>query len=137
MFFYRLHSPVPCPTCAGLAFCSTACLEAATYHQYECEHLGLLQGAGLSALAYLSLRMLTQQSFTFFKSLQVKIEALKRGAEEKLTESESKYVHVYNLTTHSDLRPNEDFFHRAVMALFLVQCLKGTSFFPASSTSGK
>lgn len=74
--------------------------------------------------------MLTQKGFTFFKNLQSKIENLKKGVDEKLNEDENQYVHVYNLTTHQNLRPNEDYFHRAFMSLFLVQCLKGSGFFP-------
>ena len=81
--------------------------------------------------------MLTQEGFQFFKTLQHKIEALKKGLEEPLTDRESKYVHVYGLTTNQELRQNEDFFHRAVMAMFLVQCLKGTNFFPKPTLPGK
>jgi len=80
--------------------------------------------------------MLTQEGFPFFKSLQSKIEALKQGMDEKLNERESQYVQIYNLVTHQELRPNDDFFHRAVMALFIVHCLRETSFFPAGSCGG-
>lgn len=133
--FSKLEAPIPCKICAGLAFCSVKCrdLATSTYHKYECQLLGLFIGSGMSVLSFLSLRMITQEGFEFFKHLQSKIEALKikkeNEKEVEFSKKESQYIQIYNLTTHSDLRLNEDYFQRTLMAIFLVKCLKETNFF--------
>lgn len=135
--FSKLNAPIPCKTCSGLAFCSVKCRdEAWSYHKYECQILGILIGSGMSVLSFLALRMVTQEGLEFFKKLQSKIELIKineaNQKEIEFTKRESEYMKVYNLTSHSDLRLNEDYFRRALMAIFLVKCLKEVDFFNES-----
>ena len=56
--FARLRSAVPCRDCAGVAFCSVSCRDAAaaTYHRYECSVNETLAGFGCSQVARLALR---------------------------------------------------------------------------------
>ena len=62
------QSPLPCPACSGVMFCSAACRDLATssYHQFECGHTELLYQAGLGAwqLAY---RALTARPWQFYR----------------------------------------------------------------------
>ena len=57
----KLRSAVPCPTCAGVAFCSVECRDEAlaSYHRLECRHQDILLGLGSSALVRLSYRSVT------------------------------------------------------------------------------
>lgn len=135
--FSKLNAPIPCKICSGLAFCSIKCRDAAwSYHRYECKITGLLIGSGMSVLSFLALRMITQEGLEFLKKLQNKIELIKKDKENlkelEFTKRESEYMKVYNLTSHSDLRLNEDYFRRALMAIFLVKCLKEVDFFEKS-----
>ena len=59
--FAKLRSAVPCPACAGVAFCSVECRDQAlaSYHRLECRHQDILLGLGCSALVRLSYRSLT------------------------------------------------------------------------------
>ncbi|PSN41945.1 hypothetical protein C0J52_06418 [Blattella germanica] len=149
--FKRLLAPITCSDCSGVAFCSVACRDTAcrTYHQYECHHMDLLVGSGMSILCHLALRMITQNSLQHFKDI-------KDSLQESFMEFSSKpgyyfinfiirmilsiystgsYASIYNLVTHADRRPAEDFLHRTLMALFLLRCLQDTDFFPDNSKS--
>lgn len=127
--FVRLLAPVGCPECSGVAFCSVRCRDQATssYHCYECHYMDLLVGSGMSILCHLALRMVTQSGLQHFLDIK-----------DTLHESFSQpnihpgsYGSVYNLVTHADNRPAQDFLHRTLMALFLLRCLQEAHFFPA------
>lgn len=61
--FARLKAAIACETCANVVFCSKQCrTEADKYHKYECRILALLIGAGMSVLAHLALRIITQST---------------------------------------------------------------------------
>jgi hypothetical protein len=80
----RLVAPMPCEMCSGVAFCGRPCREAAGYHRYECRHMGLLLGSGMSVLCHLALRAVTQRGLAFFRALQAG----------QLGEEQSKYTKV-------------------------------------------
>lgn len=111
----------------------------ASYHKYECEFLGLFMGSGMSILSQISLRIVTQEGLNFFKELYNKLQREKKGenSEVEFSEAETKYMKVYNLTTHSNLRDGQDYFKRALMAIFLVKCLKESTFFNPKPKGGK
>ncbi|XP_076259090.1 protein-lysine N-methyltransferase SMYD4-like [Rhynchophorus ferrugineus] len=113
--FNSLETPLGCPECSSVAFCSAACRDEAisTYHKYECKYLDLLIGSGMSILAHTALRMITQNGLE--KSLAIR----KNRNKEK----------VYQLCTHSELRPASDFLQRTLMASFLLRCLQKAGFF--------
>lgn len=103
--------------------------------------MGLLIGSGMSALSFLSLRMVTQEGLPFFKQLYEKIKKIEKGKQKSISaefsKRESRYMEVYNLTSHSNIRPNEDYFRRTLMAIFLVGCLKHTEFFETKVEDSK
>ncbi|CAH1395316.1 unnamed protein product [Nezara viridula] len=115
--YRRLKSPLPCPNCSGVAFCSVNCLnDGMKYHKWECPYLELSIGSGMSILSFLSLRIITQQSIDYFKP--------------SLQNNEPKsYEKVLNLIGHSDKRDPKDFLHRTLMALFLLQVLRHGGYF--------
>ena len=61
--FARLRAPLPCPTCAAVAFCSDSCRRAATatHHALECGLLDTLWRSGASVTCLMALRALTQK----------------------------------------------------------------------------
>ncbi|XP_071450764.1 SET and MYND domain-containing protein 4-like [Hetaerina americana] len=152
--FKPLLAPLPCPTCSTVAFCSAACRETAvsTHHATECPALALIWDSGVSLTCHLALRLISQRDIHFLRDLRPHIEAAKQAvagavgksfpgeggspAEEKifwaseLTPSQREYLSVLRLVSHETERSSEDHFQRAVMAIFLVKCLREwTEFF--------
>ncbi|XP_067005108.2 SET and MYND domain-containing protein 4 [Anabrus simplex] len=127
--FKRVKAPVACPDCSSLAFCSPACRDeaCASYHKYECHYMDMLIGSGMSILCHVALRMVTQSGLEHF--LKIKDSLATTGK----TPSRDSYSAVYNLVTHSDKRPAEDFLHRTLMAIFLLKILKSSKFFKTTS----
>lgn len=67
--YLRLKCGVPCPTCSGVAFCSSACqTKSLTYHVWECPFMELMIGSGMSVVSHLSLRMVTQSKLQYFET---------------------------------------------------------------------
>ncbi|KAL0902216.1 hypothetical protein ABMA27_000140 [Loxostege sticticalis] len=56
------ETPVWCPKCSAVVFCSINCRDTAvsTYHAYECQFLDLFIGSGMSILSQIALRIVTQ-----------------------------------------------------------------------------
>ncbi|KAJ9592588.1 hypothetical protein L9F63_015726, partial [Diploptera punctata] len=131
--FSRLLAPVPCPACSGMAFCSVSCRDAAcsSYHRYECHYMDLLVGSGMSILCHLALRMVTQAGLQYFKDIK---HSLAESFSQPTSDPE-KYMSVYNLVTHADKRPAQDFLHRTLMSLFLLRCLQDANFFNKNSST--
>ncbi|KAK3916056.1 SET and MYND domain-containing protein 4 [Frankliniella fusca] len=142
--FGRLLAPVACATCSGVAFCGRACLSAAEpYHRHECRHLGLLLGSGMSVLCHLALRAVTQRGLAFLRGLRGHLppesgpDAAPAPAPAALSDEQRRFLSVCALEAHEDRRPARDFFHRCIMALFLLRILQDSGFFPeASSVEG-
>ncbi|KRT82312.1 SET domain-containing protein [Oryctes borbonicus] len=114
--FERLLAPVACPTCCSVAFCKNECRDLAVniYHGFECKYLDLLIGSGMSILAHIALRMVTQNS----------LERMLKIYENRKLEK------VYSLCTNEGLRRPEDFFQRTLMSCFLLRCLQKCGYFP-------
>lgn len=94
----RLVAPVPCEACSGVAFCGRACREAAGYHRFECRHMGLLLGSGMSVLCHLALRAVTQRNLDFFRALQPVLLGPTKDPTttdtKHLTQEQQKYIKV-------------------------------------------
>ncbi|XP_046669354.1 SET and MYND domain-containing protein 4-like [Homalodisca vitripennis] len=117
--FMRLRSAVPCMECAGLAFCSPACRDAAlSYHRYECRYVDLLIGSGMSILCHIALRTITQQEYSYWQRVR-----------EKQPVSPD-YTRLANLVTHANKRQPKDFVSRTLMALFLLRILEHSHYIP-------
>jgi hypothetical protein len=129
--FVRLLAPVGCSECSGVAFCSTNCRDEAmgSYHHYECHYIDLLVGSGMSILCHLALRIITQSGLQHFLDIK---DTLHESLSQPNTHPGS-YSSVYNLVTHADKRPAQDFLNRTLMALFLLRCLQDAHFFPTST----
>ncbi|XP_047003321.1 SET and MYND domain-containing protein 4-like isoform X1 [Schistocerca americana] len=136
--FQRLETAVGCPTCSGVAFCSSECRDKAltTYHQHECRYLGLMLGSGMSILCMLALRIITQEpeGLHFFCRLKPHLTTDGKGSNKKceLDSHAKEYLRVWNLETHKEERTPHDFFQRTLMAVFLLRILQDSGkFFPA------
>lgn len=144
--FAKLHAAVPCPHCAGIAFCSPACRDSALagYHQYECQFLDLMEGLGGSALARLAYRLVGSKSLKFFNNIKHQLNVDERGFDQvaaspsysipgvKKTDYGS-YLATFNLVGLDSERWPEDLFNRALMATCLLKILKATRYFPDKS----
>ncbi|KAH8316781.1 hypothetical protein KR074_007712 [Drosophila pseudoananassae] len=117
--FKRLHTPVSCLHCSGVAFCSAQCMGEAcsSYHRFECEFMDLLIGSGMSILCFIALRIFTQA-----KSL-----------EDGLATANLLFEH---LCSHEDERHAEDYLQRSLMAGFLLRILQKSLYFGRRKTEG-
>jgi len=126
-------SPIPCPTCSDVAFCSSSCQQTAlkTFHKYECRLTHVFHQTGIKNLPLLVLafRAVSQTPVEYFVK-----------NEERLTENNSKfglqeeylsedYATLFNLCTHSDRREEYDTFTKTIFACFLLRCLQETGYF--------
>lgn len=129
--YVRLVAPVPCKWCTGVAFCSPRCrdLALASYHRWECRFLDLLKGSGVSLNVYLALRVVTQHGLHFFKKVQDVLSqplALPSAASPHRPDD---YLTYYNLAGLEEHRADRDFFHRSLIASFLLKILQRAHFF--------
>ncbi|KAH8246284.1 hypothetical protein KR038_011157 [Drosophila bunnanda] len=117
--FKRLHTPVSCLHCSGVAFCSAQCMGEAcsSYHRFECEFMDLLIGSGMSILCFIALRVFTQAP----------------NLEEGLATANLLFEH---LCAHEDERQPEDYLQRSLMAGFLMRILQKALYFGRRKTEG-
>ncbi|KAH8380352.1 hypothetical protein KR009_010174 [Drosophila setifemur] len=117
--FKRLHTPVSCLHCSGIAFCSAQCMGEAssTYHRFECEFMDLLIGSGMSILCFIALRIFTQA----------------RTLDEGLSTANLLFEH---LCSHEDERQAADYLQRSLMAGFLMRILQKAQYFGRRKTEG-
>ncbi|XP_071451907.1 SET and MYND domain-containing protein 4-like isoform X2 [Hetaerina americana] len=155
--FARLYAPLACPRCSGVAFCSSECLSAAegSYHPRECTLGSTFIASGMSLLSRLALRMLTRapldaqmdalddfEAEPHTDKLWTKVVEGHAIADCKDKENDlrpkdegrryydaSDYRSIMNLITLADERSPVDMLERALMAVFLVKCLRHSSFF--------
>lgn len=78
-------------------------------------------GSGMSILAHVALRMVTQQSL----ERQLKIFDGKHKEQ------------VYSLCTNASMRKSGDFLQRTLMAAFLLRCLQESGYFKRNTNDGK
>ncbi|XP_050691384.1 SET and MYND domain-containing protein 4-like isoform X2 [Eriocheir sinensis] len=129
--YARLVAPVPCRWCSGVAFCSPKCRDVAlaSYHRWECRFLDLLKGSGVSINVHLALRVATQHGLHFFKKLRDRL-----GQPPVLPSASSPhhpedYLSFYHLAGLEEMRSAKDFFHRTLIAVFLLKILQRAHFF--------
>lgn len=128
--FSRLYSVVPCHGCSGVAFCSEECKTVATgtYHKYECRYMDMMIGSGMSILCFLALRIVTQNEAQYFlNNNEIDIESGRRDIAK--VDPKHRYTYIYNMECHQNKRKAWDFFHRTLMALFLLTILKKSGYF--------
>lgn len=117
--FTKLVSPIPCPDCAGVAFCTPECKDKAcsTYHKYECKFINLMVGSGMSVLCHIALRVITQagNKKEEFKNIQKFLDGLCRN---------------------SYLRKPEDYLQRCLMTSLLLRILQTSEFFGRRTSCG-
>ena len=142
--FTKLRSAVPCPTCAGVAYCSVTCREQASWHRYECQYGDLILGLGSSALVRLAYRIVASQSMKFFnnikhhlnvdeKKLEIDNLALNYNIPGVDKDTYLSYLNLFNLVGLDSDRWVEDKFNRAMMAVCLLKILKASNYFPNKS----
>ncbi len=108
----RFYAAIPCAECAGVAFCSLECRDAADFHKSECDFLELLGGFGCSQVARLALRILTSKSPSFFKD-----------REKRLDRQDDSYARLFNLVANNESRWPRDDLRRTLMAGILLKLL--------------
>jgi tetratricopeptide (TPR) repeat protein len=129
--FAKLVSVVPCPDCAGVGFCSTACrdLACASFHRVECRYQDLIQGLGCSALAVLALRIVTLHPLEYFKRIRHHLNADTTA----VSSHKVPYLALFNMVGLNEQRWTEDVFNRSLMAVGLLKILKAAGYFPQKS----
>ncbi|XP_063881235.1 SET and MYND domain-containing protein 4-like isoform X2 [Scylla paramamosain] len=129
--YLRLVAPVPCEWCCGVAFCSPKCrdLAVSSYHRWECRFLDLMIGSGVSLNVSLALRVAAQHDLLFFQKLQ---DRLSQPAVLPSTTSPHRpedYLSFYHMAGLEEHRSGRDFFHRALIAAFLLKILQRAHYF--------
>lgn len=68
----RTITPLPCPNCIDIVFCSKKCRDEAlaSYHRYECGILETIWKSGSSINVSMALRIITQRPLEYFKKLR-------------------------------------------------------------------
>ena len=147
--FSRCLAPVPCSNCPVARYCSPTCSEASwnSYHQYECQTLGILHKSGVGKFGHLAFRAIAVSNLQFLLEFR-EISSTSPGVNSPVsTEHEGcnkngqylpdDYNAIYHLVTHDSDRAVHDLFHRAVMAVFLYKCLERSHFFDHKDTAAE
>ncbi|XP_067007502.1 SET and MYND domain-containing protein 4 [Anabrus simplex] len=129
--FKRLLTPIPCPRCSAVAFCSMSCQKEsmASHHKVECGILATLWASGASVTCLMALRIISQRDMQYFlkqRKLLDQIPKVYYG---------SDYRSVYNLVRHEAKRTADDLLHRSNMSVFLLRCLQTAGFFGVGTSS--
>lgn len=74
-FSPRTITPIPCPNCIDIVFCSRTCRDEALafYHRYECGILETIWKSGASINALMALRIITRRPLEYFKNLRTEL----------------------------------------------------------------
>lgn len=69
---HRTVTPIPCPQCVDVVFCSKTCRNAAIYgyHKFECGLLETIWKSGSSINCHMAMRLISQRPLSYFKSIQ-------------------------------------------------------------------
>uniref|UniRef100_A0A1A9UIY6 MYND-type domain-containing protein n=1 Tax=Glossina austeni TaxID=7395 RepID=A0A1A9UIY6_GLOAU len=127
--FIRSATPVACPTCADVIYCSEKCLSRAakSYHKYECGLLSTIWQSGASINCHMALRILASQDKDNLLKLAKNIDQ-KLSLEEILKLPKTNYLRVAHLVRHESTRTASNWFQHALMARFLSKCLQESSY---------
>lgn len=68
----RTITPLPCPNCVDVIFCSKACRNASiySYHKYECGMLETIWNSGSSINCQMAMRLVAQRPLSYYKSIR-------------------------------------------------------------------
>ncbi|XP_044741757.1 SET and MYND domain-containing protein DDB_G0284059 [Chrysoperla carnea] len=122
--FLKLQAPIACDSCANVIFCSELCkTKSKIYHNHECGITQSIWDSGISIICLMALRFITERNQEYFQELY-----------SSNCKTQNVYNQVLTLVTHSDKRSQEDFFHRSIMALYLMKCLEQSNYFTSDST---
>ena len=109
--------PLPCPGCSHVVFCSGSCRDRALagWHRYECQ-LDL----------YSHRQTDTKDSFRVFMCLKA---VLERRVETILSrDRDALFDRLWNMATHQTDRDQHNRVKGAVIAVFLLRCIRLTSY---------
>jgi len=139
--FKSMKAPLPCPVCTKVMFCSYECRKIAlsTYHKYECKIFDFLIASGMSIVCFLAYKAVVQKPLEFFLEHRDKFEnhdessgvqiLLDEDGKPKEKYLSSDYRNYFNLVTHRAERKAGDVFHRAMLAVMLLRCMKKYGYF--------
>lgn len=128
----RCLTPVPCPSCTRVVFCSSfCCIQGLSYfHRQECNILPTLAALDMGKNSVLAYRILTHTTHKKLKALMPELlEESKHKAPESLgfntqgIYSSSDYKTIYHLVHNKEQRSVSDLFKRCAMALTLTKLM--------------
>ncbi|XP_011314323.1 SET and MYND domain-containing protein 4 [Fopius arisanus] len=125
--------PAACDTCALIAYCSANCRDAdAKAHINECNILGPLWLSNASITCLLAIKAVIQKPYAKLRKLKEAIEKSDKTfqASKDHPFRASDYMAFYSMVTHESERTQEDLFHRAYMAAWLLRVLKKSCYLP-------
>lgn len=131
---------IPCPGCPVVAFCSVKCKDEAMegYHARECGLMGILGASALNNFCLMAVRSLTRYNVKEIIDMKIDmkppdIEHGKTVENMRLYES-SDIRNGLNLVHHSEHLETDEMIMRTLISVFLLKCLKQTTFFGDFST---
>jgi len=139
--FKSMKAPLPCPVCTKVMFCSYECRKEAlsTYHPYECKIMDFLIASGMSIVCFMAYKAIVQKPFKYFLDNRDKFtnHNEESGANVKLDDKgqptevylSDDYRNFFNLVTHSGERKAGDVFHRAMLTVMMMRCMKKYGYF--------
>lgn len=161
MFVNRSITPLPCPNCIDVIFCSKKCRNAAiyTYHKFECGMLETIWNSGSSINCQMAMRLVSQRPLSYYRGIRdqlktdMPIEEITKYVLCKyscfffvffraitsflfLRLPSHDYRRVYSMVCHDKKRPTYSFLQYAFMSTFLVKILDANHYFD-SDISGK
>ncbi|CAL4069858.1 unnamed protein product [Meganyctiphanes norvegica] len=125
-------TPLPCPTCKLVVFCSDTCQKSGLLenHHVECSSLPMLADLEIGRNAILAHKIVAQMTFSKLKSLipiyeeEIKQRSPKEyGLNEKNIYDSSDYRTIYNLVGNSNQRSVADLFKRTAMSFVITKLL--------------
>ncbi|XP_042856548.1 SET and MYND domain-containing protein 4-like [Penaeus japonicus] len=128
----RSLTPLPCPFCTAVIFCSEACRTEglAGCHWQECNILPTLVNLDMGANSLLAYRIITHTSYATLKDLLLVLKSEECtkppetiGFDEDGRYISSSYRPVYHLVTNRKQRPPTDLLRRCIQAFVITKLL--------------
>ncbi|XP_069188939.1 LOW QUALITY PROTEIN: SET and MYND domain-containing protein 4 [Procambarus clarkii] len=129
----RCLTPLPCPSCSKVVFCSSACRirGLASYHGRECCTISALAALDMGKNSVLAYRLVIQTSYIYLQdTVPILLSEAWQCAPETLGFNDSgiydssDYRTIYHLVTNKKSRSVSDLFKRCAMALILTKLLQ-------------
>merc|ERR1712223_199767 len=134
-------SPLPCPTCSGVQFCSRECRDKActTYHKYECLFTDSLYQAQMGAW-HLAFRAITLLPWAHYKeNMDFFLSRHERSGEgEEGVYLTSNVASFHNLVTHDRVGKKQapGLMMQCHVVVFLLRLLRSTGYITAEDGAG-